>query len=368
MINLIEPTLILDKRKCQKNIKQIVEKAQKHNVLLRPHFKTHQSHEIGRWFRDLGVEKITTSSLKMAEYFAQDGWQDITVAFPLNVHEIERINSLAEKITLNVLIVAPETIDWLAKELKFPVNVFIEVDCGDHRTGVKADDFSTIDSILSAINSNKLISFKGFLTHAGHSYAIREDKEAIEKLHQESINLITPLREKYSAQYPDLILSYGDTPTCSTTENFTGLDEIRPGNLVFYDLVQSDVGSCSREQIAVAMACPVVAKHPERNVFVIYGGAVHLSKDSTLFPNGERYFGKIVKLTENGWDTAETGAYLKSLSQEHGVVSASKEFIEEIKIGDFVGVLPVHSCLTADLNSSYLTLESEVISKFRFYE
>lgn len=368
MIHLTEPTLLLDKAKCLKNIKDIVEKAQANNVVLRPHFKTHQSHEIGRWFRDLGVDKITASSLKMAEYFAADGWNDITVAFPVNVHEIDRINSLAEKNTLNLLVVAPETVESLGNSLKFPVNVLIEVDSGDHRTGVNANDFQIIDQILAEINRFENISFLGFLTHAGHSYGVRGDNEEIAKIYRESTAIVAPLRDKYSSQYPDLIISYGDTPTCSIMGTFDDVDELRPGNLVFYDVVQSVIGACTLDQIAVAMVCPVVAKNPERNEIVIYGGAVHFSKDSMFLADGTRCFGKIVNLTENGWETSETGAYIKSLSQEHGVIFAPDNYFEKIKLGDFIGVLPIHSCLTADLNSAYLTLEGETISKFRFYE
>ena len=368
MIEMTEPTLLLDKGKCLKNIREIVERARRGNAALRPHFKTHQSREIGRWFRDAGVENITASSLKMAEYFAADDWRNITVAFPVNIHEIDRINSLAEKITLNLLIVAPETIEKLADKLKFPVNVFIEFDCGDHRTGVNADDYATIDRILGEIDRFELVNFKGFLTHAGHSYKIKSDKPAIAEIYRESVEQIKSLRKKYSARFPDLIISYGDTPTCSVIENFDEVDEIRPGNLVFYDLVQCDIGVCAPERIAVAMACPVVAKYPARNELIIYGGAVHLTKDFGILPNGERFYGKIVELNENGWEATETGAYLKSLSQEHGVISAPVEFVEKIEIGEFIGVLPVHSCLTADLNSAYLTTEGEKISKFRFYE
>lgn len=368
MINLSEPTLLLDKNKCLKNIEKIVAKAKDSNVSLRPHFKTHQSHEIGRWFRNLGVEKITASSLKMAEYFAKDGWDDITVAFPLNIHEMERINNLAEKITLNVLIVDLETVIVLTEKLQFPLNAFIEIDCGDHRTGVYPNDLAKIDGILNEIEKSKLIKFKGFLTHAGHSYSAKGNKDEIAKIHEESLALITPLKAKYAEKYPHLIMSYGDTPTCSVMDDFGIVDEIRPGNLVFYDSVQCGVGSSLPEEIAVAMACPVVAKYPERNEIAIYGGAVHLSKDSAFLPDGTKFFGKVVNLTEKGWDSTETGAYLKSLSQEHGVIYAPNEYLESVKIGDFVGVLPVHSCLTADLHSEYLTLEGERISKFRFYD
>ena len=365
MLNLVEPTLLLDKQKCIQNIQMIARKAKTNNVLFRPHFKTHQSHEVGRWFRDAGATKITVSSLKMAEYFAMDGWNDITVAFPVNVHEKKRINALAEKITLNLLVVTPENIDWLAREVKHPINILIEVDNGYHRSGVSPSDYFTIDLILNEISKHKHLRFAGFLGHAGHSYKSAGDKNKILAVHRESIELMVPLREKYIGQFPNLILSTGDTPTCSVAESFTGIDEIRPGNLVFYDISQVFIGSCSIDQVAVAMACPVVAVYPERNELVVHGGGVHFAKDSLLLPDGKLSYGKIVRLSEGGWSTAETGMYIKSLSQEHGVIHANKEVAETIRIGDFLGVLPVHSCLTADVMKMYMTLEGEQISCMR---
>jgi D-serine deaminase-like pyridoxal phosphate-dependent protein len=36
--------------------------------------------------------------------------------------------------------------------------------------------------------------------------------------------------------------------------------------------------------------------------------------------------------------------------------------VEEVKSGDILGILPVHSCLTANLMKSYMTLEGEAIN------
>ena len=362
MLQLTEPTLLLDKQRCLSNIKMIADKAKENNLILRPHFKTHQSHEVGRWFRNFGVTKITVSSLKMAEYFAEDGWNDITVAFPVNVHEKDRINSLTSKITLNLLVVAPETISWLAKEVKHKLNILIEVDNGYHRTGVSPADFSTIDFILKEIDQHKNFTFAGFLGHAGHSYKTGGDKNKVLAIHKESIDLMTPLKEKYKSRHSNMVLSTGDTPTCSLADSFPGIDEIRPGNLVFYDIMQVGIKSCSIEDVAVAMACPVVAIYPERNEVVVYGGGVHFAKDFLKPDEKTVSFGQVVTLTDNGWSTAETGMYMKSLSQEHGVIYAAKEIAEKIKIGDFLGILPVHSCLTADVMQEYKTTEGEVIS------
>ena len=60
------------------------------------------------------------------------------------------------------------------------------------------------------------------------------------------------------------IFSIGDTPAMSVVDNFDVIDEIRPGNFVFYDVMQQNIGFCYFEDIAVALAVQVVAKHPER--------------------------------------------------------------------------------------------------------
>ena len=88
LLKIKSPTLLLDKNKCLTNLNFMVQKAGNYNLSFRPHFKTHQSLEIGRWYKDFGIDKITVSSLQMAVYFAEE-WTDITVAFPVNILEID---------------------------------------------------------------------------------------------------------------------------------------------------------------------------------------------------------------------------------------------------------------------------------------
>ncbi|MCD6346711.1 MAG: alanine racemase, partial [Bacteroidales bacterium] len=100
MLEISVPTLLIDEEKVKRNINRMLAKARDHACTLRPHFKTHQSVEIGEWFRDKGVEKITVSSFDMALKFASAGWNDITVAFPVNILEISKINIIASTIDL----------------------------------------------------------------------------------------------------------------------------------------------------------------------------------------------------------------------------------------------------------------------------
>ena len=94
-MNIVRPTLLVDEVKCRQHIRTMAEKAKQAGIAFRPHFKTHQSRAIAKWYSDESVSKITTSSMAMATYFADAGWTDITVAFPLNYLEVDSINVLA---------------------------------------------------------------------------------------------------------------------------------------------------------------------------------------------------------------------------------------------------------------------------------
>lgn len=355
---ITHPVLILDEAKCRENIRQMAQKAKVHGLRFRPHFKTHQSLEIGRWFQDMGVSGITVSSLEMAAYFASE-WDDITVAFPVNLLEIGTINRLARKIRLQLLIESAEAVHFLGQHLKAAVGFFIKTDTGYHRTGIDSQNTAAIEAVIEAAARYPLLSFKGFLTHNGHTYKCRKPED-VEAIHRHSLKELVRLKSAYSAQYPNLIISLGDTPSCSICNDFDGIDEIRPGNFVFYDLTQVAIGSCQPGQIAVALACPVVALHPERDEMVIYGGGVHLSKDFLPTPSGVSY-GQLAHPTEKGWGAPVEGVWIKSLSQEHGIVHLPSALQSSYKVGDWVYVLPIHSCMTANLMKNFLSLSGNKI-------
>lgn len=358
-MNITKPTLILDESKCKANIAFMADKAKKHDVTLRPHFKTHVSLEIGRWFKDVGVKKITVSSLEMAKYFSEE-WNDITVAFPVNILEIDTINKLASHVTLNVLVESVTTAEFLKKHLTHSVNFLIKLNIGNGRTGLLPSNTDTIDAILEATKHSDKLHFIGFLGHAGQTYKCRSKAEILE-VHNNAKATIVTVKSKYKAQYPELIASYGDTPSCSVAENFEGLDELRPGNFVFYDVMQVQIGDCTYNDIAVAMACPIVSIHKDRNELVIYGGGIHFSKDR-IEDQGKTIFGIVAQKDTNGWNAHIPNMYLRGLSQEHGVVSVPETLINNYTIGDIIYVLPVHSCMTADLMKCYKTLDGNDIS------
>lgn len=358
---IIKPTLLLDEKKCRRNIRKVYNKAVNKSLIFRPHFKTHQSLEIGSWYKELGVNKITVSSLEMADYFSSQ-WNDITVAFPVNILEIELINSLAKRIQLNLMVESIEAAIFLMSHLQYNIGVFIKIDVGYKRVGIDPSNREEIDAIITLLESSDKIIFKGFLAHAGHTYDCRSKQEIL-RVHKKSVEILRNLKDQYQLRYPHIINSYGDTPSCSVAEDFEGIDEIRPGNFVFYDLAQVQIGSTDISNIAVAMVCPIVSMNKHRNEIVIYGGGVHFSKDNLQDEVYGKIYGKVVNKNEIGWKDELTGAYLKKLSQEHGIVSMPEHLINDYSIGDTLVILPVHSCMTGNEMKSYLLEPNKEITR-----
>ena len=352
-MQITKPTLLVDKGKCMVNIQKMVTKAKNSQAVLRPHFKTHHSAAIADWYRSAGVEKCTVSSVSMASYFAEHGWNDITIAFPYNPLEIQEINKLASYNQLNVLIESIESLEHAKTHLTNSVGYFLKIDVGTHRTGLDHRSEDTIAKLIEG--SSEHLEFKGFLAHAGHTYGSK-NRENLEYIFNGAKKILLPLREKFGG-----IISFGDTPSCSIMDDLSDFDELRPGNFVFYDWMQHEIGSCQFEEIAVCLAAPVVALHPERNEVVVYGGAVHLSKDR-VGGNGETSFGKVVSLTKSGWENKVLGNVVR-LSQEHGIIQLPKEKLSQINVGDLIGIIPVHSCLAADLQGHYLSTNGDRIDK-----
>ncbi len=363
---LTRPTLLLDERQAQMNLKQMAGSASTAVVNFRPHFKTHQSAALGDWFRAQGVTQITVSSLYMARYFADHGWEDITVAVPVNVAAMAEIRALAERIRLGVLVENPTAVAILAAKCPHPLAVWIEADMGYRRSGVWHEDIVRYVELCDAITAVPRFMLAGLLTHAGHSYGARGVDE-ITAVHEQSVTRLVAVQSQLAeAGYPALRLSVGDTPTCSVVApaQFTAVDEIRPGNFIFYDLMMAQIGACQPEQIALAVACPIIALHPERGELLVHGGAVHFSKER-LAVDGQAVYGYATALTAEGAFTgADERLVLGGLSQEHGTVRVSDPTLfEKLQLGDFLAFLPVHACLTADLFDHYRTTHGRVYAR-----
>lgn len=363
---LEKPRLTLDLDIATRNITRIASKFKTHGVAYRPHFKTHQSAAVGEVFKSLGVAAITVSSLDMAAYFAEHGWEDITLAVPINLGQVDAFAQLAKRITLHGLVDCVESAAALNDALQVKCPVWVKVDVGYGRVGVHWDNEQGVLNLVNWINAADHLSFKGLLTHSGHTYACRGRDEVVacfEEGRQRMLNLKQMLKQ----DGVDALVSMGDTPSASLADNFEGVDEMRPGNCVFYDLVQQQVGSCHVEDIAVATACPVIGKYKQDLKVVVYGGSVHLSKDA-FHLDGQRLFGQLALPDQTGWSPVPLAdAQVVSCCQEVSTIKVCQAIFDQIKLGQTVYILPAHSCLAAEVYPRYVTTTGQTLERFRLF-
>jgi D-serine deaminase-like pyridoxal phosphate-dependent protein len=293
----------------------------------------------------------------MAAYFAAAGWNDILIAFPFHPGELDDLHLLSENNLISILVDSPAALPFL-NHLPHPVGFYIDIDTGYGRTGVRTENPELMEQIIVKAGGNPQLQFKGFYCHAGHSYKVKKQEER-GAIHLKALSDLEGLKKRFSEHRPRIL--YGDTPNCSTQNDFRGIDEITPGNFVFYDLVQLSLGACKEQDIAVAIECPVAGKYNHTKQILIHGGAVHFSKEP-LTMDGHSIFGQLVQRSETGWTHPALPAWLTSLSQEHGLLEQCGELFSHVSIGDTLCFLPVHSCLTANLAREYRTLDGKRIT------
>ncbi len=362
------PSLLLDLDRVKNNAEWIGSVARRNNVRLRPHIKTHKCIEVAR-IQTAGHDgAITVSTLAEAKAFAKNGFSDITYAVPIEKGKFsEAIEILRTGVKLNLMTDDAETsrmLDKAAGEAGVNFDVFVKIDCGTHRVGVEPHTADAVE-IPRSISDSKNLNFAGILTHAGHSYNARSRDEILEVARHERDSMVE-LAEKLRAQSIGVpTISIGSTPTMSTIDHLDGIDEIRPGNYIFFDAFQATLGSCSFKDTALTVLMAVIHKDNTRKRLVVDAGAIALSKDrGPVGLDPECGYGHVLDI-----DGKETGMRVTSLSQEHGEIDAGdSEIFHRTKVGDRLRILANHSCLTAAQHSQYNVIENgEIIDRWEIY-
>ncbi|MBD3406519.1 MAG: hypothetical protein GF411_10435 [Candidatus Lokiarchaeota archaeon] len=358
--DLPTPALLLDRQRLKNNIQKMGKKSKKLGVELRPHIKSHKSIIIAKMQRENGSQGITVSSLFEAKKFADAGFDDISYAVPLTRNKIQYVNQIRNDTKLTVLVDNPVVVDDLDnQDYSEKVPVLVKIDCGYHRSGVDPKSPEAIHLVKKIFDSDKL-TFKGILTHAGHAYhatSIQEIQRIADDEQKIMVDFANRLKQERAELYPDVI-SIGSTPTISVTEEIPEeITEIRPGNYVFYDYTQGDLGTCQYVDCALTVATSVLSSFPTR--LVLDAGATALSKDlgPTQISQGQ-YYGKII--TDYDSMTFSDSIQITSLSQEHGKCLLIR-YDDTPEAGDVLRILPNHSCLTANLFDFYYVIEKEKI-------
>ena len=347
------PALLLDRARLSANCSRMTAHLQRLGVQPRPHLKTAKSIDVARLAVAGGRPAITVSTLHEAEYFAAHGLDDICYAVPITPDKLARAAALIRRgVHLALITDHPR----VARELdacgawhKVILPVFVEVDCGQHRTGVdpESDDLLSIARLLHEGLSTR---FEGVLTHAGHAYDCA-DVAAIRAVAAEERRLALLARDRLlAADLPCPAVSIGSTPTAVFAEDLTGITEVRAGVYMFGDLFQVSLGSVRLGDLALSVLATVTSHREDRNSMHVDAGGLALSKDAGT-GNG---YGLVADLDGHLFPDVR----VVSVNQEHGELgSATRLPFESLPVGSRVRIFPNHACMTAAAYDRYMVLD-----------
>ena len=362
------PSLVLDGEKVRRNAARIAAIAKRLGVRLRPHIKTHKCIEIARMQTEGFDGAITVSTLEEARSFARGGFADLTYAVPIEpgkfTHAIEIVRSGAKLNVLTDDISIPAKLDAAATEAGVRMSVFVEIDCGDHRSGVDPSTNVAID-IARAINDAKSLDVAGLLTHAGHSYGATSIEEIQQVARDERDTMVDIAARVRAAGIEVPTVSIGSTPTINHIDHLEGINEVRPGNYIFFDAYQATLGSCDVTDCALSVLAAVVHRNYEQKKVIVDAGAIALSKDRGPIHLDEQCgFGRVLDL-----EGTDTGLRVASMSQEHGTIPvADTNLLDQLPVGTRFRILANHSCLTAAQYDHYNVAEGDrVIAQWQIH-
>ena len=354
------PSLILDRSKLLANLARMRKVVGRHQVAFRPHLKTAKSVDIAHLAFGGAVGPITVSTLAEAEYFAQHGFRSITLAAQIPADKLDRAGRVAAQ--CGHLTLVTDDLQTAAAMAAHPgrFKVLVEIDSGEHRGGILPGDPS-----LPALGRALGGKLAGVLTHAGHSYltrAVAGVREVAEGERSAAVEAAERLREGgLTAE----VVSVGSTPTAMHAEHLEGVTEVRAGVYMFGDLFQAELGSHSRDDIALTVLTSVIGRRPAENRILLDAGALALSKDrSTAATPHDAGFGAV-------WDLAGReslgNCIIERAYQEHGVATSDRPLpFETLPLGTRLRVAPNHACLTAAAYDRYYVTDGgeEIVAEY----
>lgn len=316
------PAAVVDLSRLEANIVRLQAYLDEHEIVNRPHIKTHKIPEIAHMQLAQGAQGITCQKLGEAEVMVQAGIRDILVPYNiLGVQKLARLVRLAKRACLKVTADSAVTVTGLsnaAHENAVTIPVMVEFDTGANRCGVSTPQLAA--ELARLIGASPGLSFAGLMT-----YPLNENPDPFVK---EVRRLLNPEGLEISC------VSVGGTRCMWEAHLHPEVTEYRAGMYVYGDRKTVSSGAMSLEQCSFSIRSTVVSR-PSRKRGILDAGSKSLSSD-------------LLGLSGHGLILEYPEAEIYSLSEEHGHVDFSR-CEPGPEIGEIVTVIPNHCCVANNL-------------------
>jgi D-serine deaminase-like pyridoxal phosphate-dependent protein len=344
--DLRTPCVLVEQSRIVRNIDRMQQAADATGRRLRPHTKTHKSPALARMQVSRGAAGICCAKLGEAEVFADAGFEDIRLPYPLNPANFDRVFLLMDRIKLSFIVDHPAIArEWseVMRGAGRTVDVMVKVDVGFHRCGIDPDDEGSA-AFVAEVAALPGFNFRGLLSHAGHAYGAASSAEAA-AIAQAEARTLTSLAER-ARQLGVAVdeISVGATPTARFSAEAEGITELRPGNYIYYDRMQVTLGAASWSDCALTVLSRVVTTHePDR--IILDAGSKTLSTDQARGPGNPTGYGAVLEGLHS--TSPDESLSVERLSEEHATVRATHH--SGLRPGDLVRIVPNHACVVSNL-------------------
>lgn len=343
------PALIIDKKIMMENIRNMQDYANRNNVNLRPHTKTHKMPHVALIQEQCGAKGITVAKVGEAEVMAANGLSDIFIANEIVGNEkFKRIAALSEIVNISFgidSIPQTEMIEMAFEGAFKKAIVLIEIEVGENRSGIIEDkDFI---ELIRFFKSCKNIEFKGIFSHEGHSYSSVSEEECYEMFMASQKRTLSFAKIAENEGLKCQTVSIGATP--SLMHDFPilpGITEIRPGTYILMDAAQGNhIGTYSR--CAATILTTVISKPTSVRVITDVGAKGITTQTRNKGMCATKGMG-VVK----GFDNVNIDA----VYDEHAIIY-NKDFHDAVNVGDKVEIIPNHICPVVNLHEEAYFIE-----------
>jgi D-serine deaminase-like pyridoxal phosphate-dependent protein len=317
---------------------------------LRPHIKTHKSVDIAHRQITLGATGITTAKLSEAEIMYGSGINDIFIAnqitHPLKINRLKMLHAQCRVI---IGMDNEQQIELLRPAFQKtirPLEVRIEIDSGFGRCGVKEN--KVLLNLAQKISAEPWLLLEGIFTHAGQVYSAGSEEEVakIGDAEAKAAELAHTFLHRKGIEVQTV--SVGSTPTAKYAVRNDTVNEIRPGNYVFYDGIQLALGSARAESCSLFVMATVISQ-PQKDQIVIDAGSEALGLDRGAHS---------LQLISGYGTPINIEATIERVSEEHGILKLKQAHM--INLGSPVIILPNHACSVANLFEKYYLISEHL--------
>ena len=337
------PSLVIYLAQVQQNIERAIAMVDGDVSRLRPHAKTHKTAEIIAMERDAGILKHKCATLREAEMLAQNGIEDILIAYQMvgpNVNRFVALQHTYPDADFKVVVDHSEAVTALASAVAgygLNVKVMLDLDVGMHRTGIPVSDAAV--EVYAQIEALDGLQAWGLHVYDGHIHDedVAERKASCDK----SMVQVAEMQDMLSAKGLEVpLIVMGGTPTFPIYAKTPGV-EASPGTFIFHDHGYTthypDLGFTP-----AALLLSRIISIPTPNRITLDLGHKAIAAD----PEGVR--GIILSV-----DNAEVGQQ----HEEHWAISVPDS--TPMHIGQEVYVCPTHICPCVALHPFYYVIDTD---------